>query len=80
MKLSELLEILNEINETTDEDPNVLFASQPNYPFEYSIAGVVSRYDALKLTDADVIEGEISDIFILEGSQLRYASKRLWDD
>jgi len=41
MKIRELIELL----EGYDDDLEVRIASQPSWPFENSISGVVSRYD-----------------------------------
>jgi hypothetical protein len=47
-----------------DADAKVEIACQPNYPFEHEIEGIVSKDGVL---------------FILQGEQLRYGSKELWD-
>lgn len=44
MKVSELIELLEE----QDPDPEVLVMSQPNWPFELSIAGVTTREEMLR--------------------------------
>ena len=79
MKVAELIEIL----EGMDPDADVLIGSAPAWPFEYSIAGVTTREDVLAETedeDAPVYEDRTgpSDVFLLEGEQLRYGSKRMW--
>ena len=60
MTVQDLLDIFKNL----DPDANVLLASQPSYPFENLIDGVVTK------------DG---DVFILQGEQLRYGSKELWD-
>jgi hypothetical protein len=85
MKVSELIELLEE------QDPNaeVLVMSQPNWPFELSLAGVTTREEMLRADrddadDADDEEPRLergtakSDVFLVEGEQLRYGSKTAW--
>lgn len=40
MRLSELLEILRDIDKNTTDDPEVLVAIQPNYPLQCSVINV----------------------------------------
>jgi hypothetical protein len=44
MKVSELIELLEE----QDPDAEVLVMSQPNWPFELSLAGVTTREEMLR--------------------------------
>jgi hypothetical protein len=82
MKVSELIEILSEMN----ADAQVFIASQPNWPFEYSVCGVARRAE-MNGDDADDDEAAAtyepgtapSDVFICEGTQLRYGSKTAWE-
>ena len=78
MKVSELIELLEE----QDPDAEVLVMSQPNWPFELSLAGVTNRDE-----DVDGDEDEEprlergtakNDVFLVEGEQLRYGSKTAW--
>jgi hypothetical protein len=81
MKVKELIEILEDM----DPDATVLLASQPAWPFEYSVAGVAVREDVGD--DEDESDEEkpyadgchANDVFIVEGEQLRYGSKAVWD-
>jgi len=57
-----------------DQDAEVRLAEQPSWPFEYSINGIVSRTEA---EDGEPYPNEI--VFILEGEQLKYADKDLWE-
>jgi len=86
MNVRELIELL----EGMDADAEVLFVSQPSWPFEYSIDGVVERRnvrDEDEDYDDDEDEAEASyrdgekanDVFLVEGRQLRYGSKNVWD-
>lgn len=87
MKVSELIELL----EKQDPDAEVLVVMQKNWPFECSLAGVTTRDEMLR-TDADErdeydgeqVEPRVesgtakSDVFLVEGEQLRYGSKTAW--
>ena len=72
MTVQELIDIL----EGYESDAQVMFASQPTWPFEYSIADVVER--------ADFEEGDKStgadrrDVILIEGEQLRYGNKQMF--
>jgi hypothetical protein len=89
MKVRELIEML----EDCDPEADVLMMSQPSWPFEWSIDGVISR-DEIPSEEPDEDEeedddededddderanGRKNDVFILEGRQLRYGSKAAW--
>jgi hypothetical protein len=87
MKVSDLIRLL----EDQDPDAEVLLMTQRNWPFENSVFGVAVREDvATNEEDGDDDEGEHepppvekgtapNDVFIVEGEQLRYGSKRAWD-
>lgn len=86
MKVSELIELLEE----QDPDAEVLVMSQPNWPFELRLAGVTTREEMLRADrdeDGDGDDDEEprfeggmakSDVFLVEGEQLRYGSKTAW--
>ncbi len=84
MKVSELIELLEE----QDPDAEVLVMSQPNWPFELSLAGVTTREEMLRAEreerDDDDYEPRFergtakNDVFLVEGEQLRYGSKTAW--
>lgn len=67
MTVDELIEYLEEFR-----GMEVRLATQPSYPFENSIKGVVTNSDIIE-------EGDEEVCYILEGSQLAYASKELWE-
>jgi hypothetical protein len=86
MKVSELIELLEE----QDPDAEVLVMMQKNWPFECSLAGVTTRDEMLRADERDEDDGEQvepriesgaakSDVFLVEGEQLRYGSKTAWD-
>lgn len=85
MKVRDLIEIL----EDQDPDAEVLIMSQQSWPFENAIAGVAVREEIVE-DDEDLDDEEreetryekgtaASDVFIVEGQQLRYGSKAAWD-
>jgi hypothetical protein len=81
MKVGQLIEILSEM----DENAEVLIASQSQWPFEHAIYGVARRAE-MRGEDADDEAPEgyeagtaPSDVFIVEGTQLRYGSKAAWE-
>jgi hypothetical protein len=87
MKVSELIELLEE----QDPDAEVLVMMQENWPFECALAGVTTREEMLRADreerdedDEDDEEPRLergtakSDVFLVEGQQLRYGSKTAW--
>ncbi|MBX3045149.1 MAG: hypothetical protein KIT33_15370 [Candidatus Kapabacteria bacterium] len=65
MTVAELIETLQDF----DLDMEVRIAHQPNWPFEYSIESIWQDE-----------EGEYSEaIYLVEGSQLGYFTKRAWE-
>lgn len=83
MKVSELIELLQD----QDPDAEVMIMSQQNWPFENAVAGVAVREEFVDDEDCDEDEREEpryekgtapSDVFIVEGQQLRYGSKAAW--
>lgn len=84
MKVSELIEMLEE----QDPDAEVLVMSQENWPFEMALCGVTTRDEILRADsdeeeseddDAELADGLArSDVFLVEGTQLRYGSKTAW--
>ena len=62
MTVRELIEELKYM----DEDATVRFASQPSWPFEYSIYGVIQT------TVKDREDNEIDMVYLEEGRQVGY--------
>jgi hypothetical protein len=81
MTVGELMQILSEM----DADAQVFIASQPSWPFEFAIAGVARRAEMLADDDGEPATETHepgtapSDVFIVEGTQLRYGSKAAWE-
>lgn len=76
MKVKELIERLQEY----DPEAEVYLAEQPSWPFEYTIGGVVARHEVDDDIDEDGAHParQASDVFIVEGSHIRYADRDLW--
>jgi len=78
MRVRELIDML------ADHDPNanVFVMSQPSWPFEVRILGVTSRYEFSEEDSnsaADPRGISPSDVFIVEGSQIRYGDRGAWE-
>jgi len=56
-----------------DEDATVRFASQPSWPFEYSIYGVVQ-------TTVNYNDNERDIVYLEEGKQVGYLPKEAKDE
>ena len=86
MTVSELIEILQDMAPSA----RVLIMSQQTWPFENAVVGVTIREEIMRADadeDGDEEDREFeydegtaaTDVFIVEGSQLRYGSKAAWD-
>lgn len=82
MKVAELIAVLQQC----DPEANVLMVTQPSWPFEWSIAGVAVRdpYGDEEFEPGVNLqpwydEPAGNDVFLLEGSQLRYGSGDPWN-
>ncbi len=72
MTVDELIEELKYMN----RDATVRFASQPSWPFEYSISGVVQ----LKIEDQQDSGVEEDIVYLEEGRQVGYLPKEAKDE
>ena len=83
MTLNELIERLEEYRDLHGEDCEVRLMTQQNWPFENAIIGLVSGAEINDTEDDE--EGDDDDVeadavvYIVEGTQLCYGSKRAWD-
>jgi hypothetical protein len=71
MKVKELMEVLQDL----EPNAQVLIASQPNWPFEIELAGIVTRAECGDEPEPSSLKGAPTDVFLVEGQQLRYGSK-----
>ena len=67
-----VIELIEELK-YMDEDATVRFASQPSWPFEYSINGVVQTIVNNRGNEEDIV-------YLEEGQQIRYLPKEAADE
>ena len=87
MNLDTLIEILNNYREEFGGDVEVRLMTQQNWPFENKIHGVTSGQEMNEQSDTDEEDGTTNDddvaaddvIYIVEGGQICYGSKRAWE-
>jgi hypothetical protein len=85
MKVKQLIAIL----EAHDPEATVLIMSQQSWPSENAVYGVTTRSELEETDEADGEDADApapgrdgraaSDVFIVEGTQLRYGSKTAWE-
>ncbi|AMV31675.1 hypothetical protein VN12_06110 [Pirellula sp. SH-Sr6A] len=81
MKLDTLIEILNDYREEFGGDAEVRLMTQQNWPFENRICGVTSGRDMNESDEDD--DQDVADdqtVYIVEGGQICYGSKRAWEN
>ena len=79
MTIDQLIERLEEYRDTLGGDTEVRLMTQQNWPFENQITGLASG-EELNQQDGD--DDDVPDdqvVYIVEGQQLRYGSKRAWE-
>ena len=67
MTVAELIRLL----EDCDRDAEVRFASQPSWPFEYSIEDAIEHWPEPE-GDVEDIDDEMPVVYLVEGRQLGY--------
>jgi hypothetical protein len=83
MTLDTLIEILNDYREEFGGDTEVRLMTQQNWPFENRICGVTSGRDMNEPGDDDDDDQEVANdntVYIVEGGQICYGSKRAWEN
>lgn len=81
MNVSQLIERLEEYREMYGDDAEVRIMTQQNWPFENRIHGLVSG-EEINDWDRGDDDGDAEDddvIYIVEGGQLQYGTKKAWD-
>ena len=81
MTIDELIQRLEEYREELGGDAEVRLMTQENWPFENAIAGVASS-EAIREDGEEEFDPAGDDdrvLYICEGRQLGYGSKRAWD-
>lgn len=80
MTLNELIERLEEYRDLHGDDCEVRLMTQQNWPFENTITGLVSGQEINETDDDDDSDAEADAVvYIVEGQQLGYGSKRAWE-
>ena len=80
MTLSEIIERLEEYRDELGGDCEVRLMTQQNWPFENAITGLVSGSEINESDDDDdACVEEDAVVYIVEGAQLKYGSKRAWE-
>lgn len=82
--INELIERLEEYRDEIGGDADVRLMTQQNWPFENTIYGLASGAEINGENDEDDPddEGDVDEdaiLYIVEGSQLGYGTKRAWD-
>jgi hypothetical protein len=87
MKLSALIEELQAIQDSMgdNKDPEVRLMTQPGWPFEFSIEKAIQRSDICEDDDDEDVcydgnhtEEDGNIVYLLEGSQICYGTKKAW--
>ena len=85
MTIDELIERLEEYRDALGGDAEVRLMTQSNWPFENTIFGLVSHAELHDGDDSDGMDPDLENaeeepvVFICEGQQLRYGTKRAWE-
>ena len=80
MTINELIERLEEYRDLPGAETEVRLMTQANWPFENTITGLASGEEINEPDDGD--DQDVDDdhvVYIVEGQQLGYGSKRAWD-
>ncbi len=80
MTIDQLIHRLEEYRDDLGGDAEVRLMTQQNWPFEHEITGLASGEEINNRNDGedeDVDEDQV--VFIVEGQQRCYGSKRAWE-
>ena len=80
MTVDELIARLEEYRDALGGDAEVRLMTQQQWPFENAVCGIVSGEELNDLDEED--DSDVEDervVYIVEGQQLGYGSKRAWD-
>ena len=83
MTIDQMIERLEEYRDALGGDVEVRLMTQSNWPFENGIFGLASGEEINEVGDDDDPEddGDVDDdavVYIVEGEQLCYGTKRAW--
>jgi len=86
MTIDALIDLLSEYREQHGPDAEVRLMTQETWPFENRIAGITSGAEMNEASEEDPSEyfddqdvEEDAIIYIVEGGQICYGSKRAWE-
>lgn len=82
MTLDELISRLEEYREDLGGETEVRLMSQQNWPFENSITGLCSGQEINDARDDEEDDEDVEAekvVYVVEGQQLCYGSKRAWE-
>ena len=80
MTINQLIERLEDYRDALGSNAEVRLMTQQSWPFENGIAGLASGAEINDVDDGkDEDVGDDNVVFIVEGNQLGYGSKRAWD-
>ncbi len=72
MNIAELINELEDMRDVVGDDAEVRYASQPSWPFEYSISNIITMTNEMREEHARAeLQGE-NVVYLAEGSQLGY--------
>ncbi len=72
MNIAELINELEDMRDVVGDDAEVRYASQPSWPFEYSISNIITMTNEMREEhDRAELQGE-NVVYLAEGSQLGY--------
>ena len=85
MTLDTLIEILTDYRDELGGDTEVRLMTQQQWPFENRICGLTSGQEVNDASDEEDYDSDDSDVaedavvYIVEGGQMGYGSKRAWE-
>ena len=78
MTIDELIARLEEYRDELGGETEIRLMTQQNWPFEYDLAGLASGQEINDQADRDEAVDADQVVFIVEGQQRCYGSKRAW--
>ena len=84
MTIDDLIERLEQYRDEMGGGAEVRLMTQQNWPFENTLAGICSGEEINGAADEDDPDddgdvGEENVVYLVEGTQLGYGTKRAWD-
>ena len=80
MKVRDLIEFLSEM----DDDADVIIVTQPAWPFENRLDGIIQRDQMEQSSGGGHFDGgrngSDNDVLLACGRQLRYGPRSIWDE